>query len=250
MSQNPGSVAIVGATSTIATHVARLWAEQGVGSIVLAGRDGPALESLRDDLVARAPGCTVRVAVHQIADPSSIEAAADDVMASMPVSVLVAHGDLPDQEACQADPARLVAALQVNGVSAALWAEAVAARLGRQGGGSLVVLGSVAGDRGRKSNYVYGAAKGLLWHYVEGLQHRYAGSPVRIVLVKPGPTDTRMTAHLKARGANLAPPRQVAARIVRAAAGPAGVVYAPARWRLIMAVIRHLPAFVFNRLDI
>jgi len=116
--------------------------------------------------------------------------------------------------------------------------------------GTIALIGSVAGDRGRKSNYVYGAAKGLVTRYAQGLQHRFAGSGVKVVLVKPGPTDTPMTAHLKGQGAKLAPVESVAGQIVDGIAAGKAVVYAPGKWWLVMMIIRHLPAFVFNKMNI
>jgi short-subunit dehydrogenase len=116
------------------------------------------------------------------------------------------------------------------------------------GSGTLAIIGSVAGDRGRKTNYVYGAAKGLIDRYAQGLQHRFAGTQVKVVLIKPGPTATPMTAHLPQRG--LASAEAVAHRIVTAVAAGQPVVYAPARWWLIMMIIRHLPRVIFNRLNI
>ena len=103
-----------------------------------------------------------------------------------------------------------------------------------RGRGHIALIGSVAGDRGRKSNYVYGAAKGLVDRYAQGLQHRLAATDVKVLLVKPGPTDTPMTAPLKQDGARLA----------------SSELYTPGKWALIMLVIRNLPACVFNRMDI
>ena len=120
----------------------------------------------------------------------------------------------------------------------------------QQGRGSVVLVGSVAGDRGRKSNYVYGAAKGLVTRYAQGLQHRFAAGGVHVMLVKPGPTDTPMTAHLRGKGARLASPEEVAGCIVRGVARGSRVVYAPGKWWLVMMVIRHLPHFIFRRMDI
>jgi hypothetical protein len=114
----------------------------------------------------------------------------------------------------------------------------------------LALIGSVAGDRGRKSNYVYGAAKGMVTRYAQGLQHRFTGSAVKVVLIKPGPTDTPMTTHLKAQGAKLTPVEDVAKGIVNAINREQAVAYVPGKWRLIMSVIRHLPGFVFNKLNI
>jgi len=163
---------------------------------------------------------------------------------------MIAHGSLPDQVACQQDIDLVDQALALNGVSPALFAEAIAAAMIEQGSGTLVIVGSVAGDRGRKSNYVYGAAKGLLERYAQGLQHRLPGSGVTLCLVKPGPTRSPMTSHLVESGMPLADISDVANAIVKGVDKGRAVIYAPGKWALIMLVIRHLPRFVFNRLDI
>ena len=116
--------------------------------------------------------------------------------------------------------------------------------------GTLAVISSVAGDRGRKSNYIYGAAKGLVTRYVQGLQHRLANSNVHVVLIKPGPTDTPMTASLVAQGAKLASVESVALGIVTAIERKKTVAYVPGKWWLIMMIIRHLPSFIFNKMNI
>ena len=116
--------------------------------------------------------------------------------------------------------------------------------------GTIALIGSVAGDRGRQSNYVYGAAKGMVTRYAQGLQHRFADSAVKVVLIKPGPTDTPMTAHLKGQGAKLAPVESVAKQMVDGIAAGKPVVYAPKKWWLIMMIIRHLPGFIFNKTKI
>jgi len=168
----------------------------------------------------------------------------------LPDVVLIAHGSLPDQDACQQSLASACDALQINGVSPVLFAEAFASPMGQAERGTIAIIGSVAGDRGRKSNYVYGAAKGLVSRYAEGLQHRFAGTGLRIVLIKPGPTDTPMTAELKARDARLAPVEDVARSIVKRINRGDSVIYVPGKWRWIMLIIRHLPGFIFNKLNI
>jgi hypothetical protein len=120
----------------------------------------------------------------------------------------------------------------------------------KAGKGTLAIIGSVAGDRGRKSNYVYGAAKGLVARYAQGLQHRLAHSAVKVVLIKPGPTDTPMTAHLKASGVRLADAGCVATLIVRAIKSGKPVVYAPRKWGLIMYIIIHMPWIIFKKMDV
>jgi short-subunit dehydrogenase len=138
----------------------------------------------------------------------------------------------------------------LNGVSPALFAEAFVRKMLPNNQGTIVVLGSVAGDRGRKSNYVYGAAKGLVTRYMQGLQHRLAGSGVKAVLIKPGPTDTPMTASLKEKGAKLASVDEVAAAILVAVDKGMSVAYVPKKWWVIMMIIRHLPRFIFNKMNI
>ena len=116
--------------------------------------------------------------------------------------------------------------------------------------GTIAIIGSVAGDRGRKANYTYGASKGLLGRYAEGMQHRFAGSGVKIVLIKPGPTDTPMTTARKAQGRRLAPVAQVARETVNGIRRGRPMVYTPPIWWPIMLIARHIPRFMFNRLSI
>lgn len=242
-------IVIVGATSSIAEHCARLWASRGRVALTLVGRDAARLERVAADLRVRG-GATVTVRSADFSDPRAIRALADAVVAEgMPRQVLIAHGSLPDQQQCQRDLDAAHEALDVNGVSPVLFAEAFAGHM-EPVGGVITIIGSVAGDRGRRSNYVYGAAKGLVTRYAQGLQHRLAGSgsALKVVLVKPGPTATPMTAHLPQRG--VAPVEQVARLIVDGSKAGKPVVYAPGKWFVIMMIIRHLPAFVFNKMNI
>ncbi len=252
MSMERKKIAIVGATSAIAEHCARLWLAQGnVADMVLIGRDDARLQSLAADLRIRAPATSVHCAVGDLVALAGIEHLVQQVCAKgVPDVVLIAHGSLPDQAQCQIDLSSAAQALQVNGMSPALFAEAFGGRMMNARGGVLGLVGSVAGDRGRKSNYVYGAAKGLLARYAQGLQHRFAAGDVHVCLIKPGPTDTPMTVALKDRGAKLASVESVAAVIVRGMARRKPQIYAPRQWALIMMAIRHLPARVFNRMDI
>lgn len=246
-----GTIVIVGATSSIAEHCARLWLRHGAERLVLVGRDADRTEQLAADLRVRAPKASVSVVAADLLDAAAIRRTVDGIVAQgVPATVLIAHGSLPDQAACQQDLGAAAEALQVNATSPVLFAEAFAGAMQRSGRGRIALIGSVAGDRGRKSNYVYGAAKGLVTRYAQGLQHRLAGTGVRVTLVKPGPTDTPMTAHLKSQGARLAPVEAVAEAIVRGIERGAPEVYAPAKWLVIMMVIRHLPRFVFHKMNI
>lgn len=245
-------IVIVGATSAIAEHCARLWADEGKAEFILIGRWEERLQRVASDLGVRYPHSELTcLTVADFSDPLAIKACMDGVYAQGPIDLaLIAHGSLPSQTDCQRDLGLCRETLIVNGVSPSLWAEAVAGVMTQQNHGTLVLIGSVAGDRGRRSNYVYGASKGLVTRYAQGLQHRFAGSPVKVILVKPGPTDTPMTADFKAKGMKLASVEDVAKSIVSGVAAGKTVIYAPGKWGLIMMVIRHLPNIIFNRMNI
>jgi len=249
VSENKNSIVIVGATSAMAEHCARLWVAGQAIDLTLLGRNRAKTEAVAADLRVRSPQSTIRVMEANFGDPRQIRAAVDGIVAGgLPTAVLIAHGSLPDQQTCQDDLAMAAEAMYVNGISPALFAEAFAGHMQRANRGTLTIIGSVAGERGRKSNYVYGAAKGLVTRYAEGLQHRLAGTGVKVVLVKPGPTATPMTAHLPQRG--MAGVESVAAQIVAATAKGQPVLYTPGKWALIMLVIANLPRAIFNRMDI
>lgn len=241
-------IVIIGATSTIAELCARKWIAQRNVEMVLVGRDAQRLAMIAQDLGVRAPENRVDTAVVDFTDPEAIQQLAADICATgVPQVVLIAQGSLPVQLQCQGDIAACRDALEINGISPVLFAEAFAAHMDKADAGTIAIIGSVAGDRGRQSNYVYGAAKGLVERYVQGLQHRFYGRNINALVIKPGPTDTRMTAALKSAGARLADPADVATLIVDGIAAAKPVIYAPKKWMPIMMVIRLLPNFIFGR---
>jgi hypothetical protein len=248
---NKKRIVIIGATSAIAEHCARLWAKEAVVDLTLVGRDKAKIERVAADLRVRSPQSVIRVLEADFINPLAIRQLVDSIAADGAVhTALIAHGSLPDQAVCQQDLTACHDALSVNGVSPMLFAEVFVGHMQKANQGTLAIIGSVAGDRGRKSNYVYGAAKGLVTRFAQGLQHRLAGTGVRVVLIKPGPTDTPMTAHLKQQGSRLARVEDVARLIVKGVDQGKPIVYAPAKWALIMMIIRHLPNFIFNKLEI
>jgi decaprenylphospho-beta-D-erythro-pentofuranosid-2-ulose 2-reductase len=244
-------IVIVGATSAIAEHCCRLWAAEGPVEFVLIARDMAKLETIAADLRVRGPGVTVSAVKGEFHNPAGIKAIVDQAAASGAIDMaLIAHGWLADQSRSQSDLSFLNEALQINTVSPALFAEAFAQHFVTVGRGTLGIIGSVAGDRGRKANYSYGAAKGFLARYAEGMDHRFASTNVKIVLIKPGPTDSPMTADLKAKGKRVASTEDVARTIVAGMKAGKPVIYAPPIWRIIMLIVRHIPRFVFNKLSI
>lgn len=244
-------IVIIGATSAMATHCARIWVQRESVDITLVGRDLDKLERLAKDLRARNASSVVTVQLAGFVDASDIQVTIEAVTQQGNIDIaLIAHGSLSDQSACETDLVRCQIELELNGISPVLYAEGFVKKMLSANQGTVAVIGSVAGDRGRKSNYVYGAAKGLVTRYMQGLQHRLANTSVRAVLIKPGPTDTPMTAALKDQGVKLASVESVAADIVTAIEKGKTVVYTPGKWWLIMMIIRHLPVFVFNKMNI
>lgn len=245
-------IAIVGATSVIAQHCAHRWLEIAPAEITLVGRNLERLQRVANDLQVRSPESTIRVRTADFLKPASIQATADAICNPQHKLdlVLIAQGTLPKQARCQDDLAICQQALEINAVSPALYAEAFARHMHQVDHGTIILLGSVAGDRGRKSNYTYGAAKGLLERYAQGMQHRFAGTGVHVLLVKPGPTRTPMTSQLQDDLPKLAEPEQVARQIVRAVSAKKHTLYTPGKWRLIMGVIKLIPRIIFNKLDL
>ncbi len=245
----PRGVIILGATSAMAEATARLYAAEGA-RLLLVGRRADRLAEVAADLAARG-AASAEVAVNDLAHPHDAKAELAGMAARLgPVTdILLFYGVLGEQARAEADLAHARDVLQVNFASAAEWCLAAADLLEAQKQGALVVVGSVAGDRGRQSNYVYGASKAGLAVLVQGLAHRLAlrGGRARAVLVKPGFVDTPMTGHLPKGGPLWAKPDAVA-KVVRAAADKGGaVVYAPWFWRFILLVIRLLPEPIFHK---
>lgn len=246
----PRRIVIIGATSAIAQNCARLWATEGSAHFVLVGRSPEKLDATAQDLRVRGPEATVQVESCDFTDPEAITQLAKTLREQGPLdTVLIAHGTLPDQSSCQNHLTLARDAMTINGLSPAYFAEAFAGQMEDQAAGSLVVIGSVAGDRGRQSNYVYGAAKGLVERYVQGLEHRLAGTNVKLTLVKPGPTQSPMTAHMVGHD-RMAPLEQVAGDIVRGVKAKKRVIYTPHKWALIMLVIRNIPARIFGKVKV
>jgi short-subunit dehydrogenase len=248
-------IAIVSATSTIAQAAARNWAKsfnaasKGELEFLLVGRNQAALELVKADLLVRAPKAKASVVVLDMLEGKAIEEA---VLGFGQLDVaLICQGELTDQQSAQADSAVLENSVQINVVSAALFAEAIARKFEIQGYGKLAIIGSVAGDRGRKANYAYGASKAFLATFGQGLVHRFAATKVSVLLIKPGPTASRMTLTLPNPPAKLADPELVAGQIVKSVnSGKRGVIYTPPIWAIIMLIVRLLPSFIFNRLNL
>ncbi len=239
---------VLGASSAIARAFARAVAERGA-DVVLAGRDMEDLARSAADLSLRSGRRAMTLAFDAL-DPAAIDALRERCQALPPgrLHAFLAFAVMPDQEAAERDPELLRRMVEVNVSATASVLCALAPLLAARGGGRLVVLGSVAGDRGRAKNFLYGATKAAVAAVADGLRARWWREGVSVTLVKPGVVDTAMTWPLAAAPAPAAPPEAVAARALRAAERGAATVYAPALWWPVMLVIRLLPTAIFNRL--
>ena len=240
------STLIIGATSRIALATARELASAG-DRLYLVARDADALDRLARDLRTR--GAQVDTAVHDVNDTPSQDTVLETAWSTLGRvdTVLIAHGTLPDQAACERDIPRALAEFATNAAAGLGLALDIANRLERQGEGTLAVITSVAGERGRRSNYLYGAAKAAVSRLLEGLAHRFSGSRVRVLDIRPGLVDTPMTANFT-KGPLWASAEQVGGRIAKLLqAGAEGVRYVPRRWFWIMLIIRSLPRALLHR---
>jgi short-subunit dehydrogenase len=245
-----GSILIVGATSGIAQAAARCYASSGK-RLFLAARDAERLAAVAADLRARG-AAAVGTFVMDAEDPAQIEAMQEAAWADLGKidAALVAYGSLPDQSRASSDMAYLVEEFRINSESVLVCLAGLARRFQGQRGGVIAVIGSVAGDRGRASNYLYGSAKSAVHAFASGLRAQLRPDGVHVTTIKPGFVATRMTAHLNLPPLLNADPDDVARRIVIAIDRRRDVVYVPGFWRPIMWIIRHIPEAIFKRLKL
>jgi short-subunit dehydrogenase len=242
-------VAIVGATRGMGRALARRLAERG-DALFLLGRDEAELGRSARDLEARGAPLPVGQARLDLGEPAGFAAALDAADRALPrMDALVITGGLfARQDELAADPARLSALLQANFTGTVLLCQQAAERLAARGGGLICAFGSVAGDRARRSNYLYGASKAGLAVFLDGLDLAYRDRGVRALCVKPGFVRTAMTAGLPVPPF-AGEPDAVARRVVAAMDADRHDVYAPGVWRFVMLLIRALPRAVLRRVQ-
>lgn len=241
------SILVLGGTSDIGLAIAQRLAGPRSATVVLAGRDQTRLER---SAASVATGGTVETVEFDADDTDSHAAFAEKVFAERDFDVVVlAAGVLGDQEADEHDNRRAVEVLRTNFVGCASVALCVAQQLRRQGSGTLIVLTSVAGERVRRSNFVYGASKAGLDGFAQGLGDSLVGSGAKVMIVRPGFVVSKMTA-----GRDPVPfsttPDAVAEAVDAALRRGTEVVWVPAMLRLVMAVLRHVPRVIFRRLPL
>ena len=237
-------VLVLGATSAIAQQLARAYAERGA-ALFLVARNEQRLSAVADDLRVR--GAQVQTAVADLDDPAAHE---ELLAGAAPLEIVfLAYGVLGDARETERSAEAAEAVLRSNLLRPISLLTRAATLLEAQRGGCIVALASVAGDRGRASNAVYGASKAGLAAFLSGLRNRLARSGVRVITVKPGLVDTPMTGHLS-KNRLYSSPERVARDLIRAVDGRSDVVYTPWWWRWVMLVLRLIPEPVFKRLSL
>ena len=247
------NVLIVGATSAIAQAVSKqLLSNYNVDlNFIIVGRNNEHLRAISDDLMVR--GAKAVTCIYQdLSQASEMAMMIEQCWTSYGYLdiALLAHGSLPEQSDIQDNWDAVANAYNVNTLSYLAIMTALAPRFEKQRHGSLAIISSVAGDRGRKSNYIYGSAKSAVSLFAQGLRNRLFTSNIQVLIIKPGFVDTPMTASIEKNGPLWSSSEIVAKDIVTAIKKRKDVIYTPRFWQLIMLIIRSIPEAVFKRLSI
>lgn len=240
-------ILVIGATSAIAKATARLYAEAGA-ELFLIARNEERLSELVNDLDVRGAKISGHLAL-DLSKTAGHKKALEIALQSLDQIdlALICHGDLPDQTTCETNFKLAQKVINVNGLSTISLLTILAGIFKSQGFGSIAVITSVAGDRGRQPNFVYGASKALVSTYLQGLRGALLPHGVHVLDIKPGLVDSPMTAQLE-KGPLWSSPEVVAASIVKGIRKKRLVIYTPGYWRLIMMVVVSIPEFIFQRL--
>jgi short-subunit dehydrogenase len=242
-------ILIIGATSTIAEHCSKIWAQRE-DQLYLVARNEERLKTITADLklLGAKEVFSHRMDLNDIEHHAEMLDTAVEAMGGID-TVLIAHGTLPNQKACEQSIEKALAEIKTNAISTISLLTHIANIFEVKRAGTIAVISSVAGDRGRASNYVYGSAKAMVTAFTSGLRQRLHKSNVAVITIKPGLVDTPMTAAFK-KGMIWAKPAAVAATIIHAVDKKKNEVYVPAFWWPVMVIIRLLPSSIFKRTKI
>lgn len=243
------NILIVGATSAIATAYARLNTNRE-STFYLLARNTEQLTLLQKDLEVRGANA-VYTDTFDASKPETLAHIVDKAFDTIPTidTVLVAHGSLPNQTQCESDTDTLIRELNINATSTVVILTQIAARMETRQTGTVAVITSVAGDRGRQSNYVYGASKKMVSTYLQGLRNRLYKSNVHVVDIKPGFVDTPMTQEFD-KNFLWASSNKVAKDIDKAINRQYQTLYTPFFWRYIMLIIKNIPESIFKKMSL
>jgi decaprenylphospho-beta-D-erythro-pentofuranosid-2-ulose 2-reductase len=242
------NVLIIGATSAIAMEVGKLYAKRKA-NLFLIGRNEERLAAVAQDLQVR--GGNVQYQPFDLNQIDQHEALINFIKEYMPTIdvILIAHGSLPKQKICEGSFEATYQELMTNYLSTVSLLTYFANDFEKRKAGTIAVISSVAGDRGRQSNYIYGSAKGGLSIFLEGLRNRLTKFNVNVLTIKPGFVDTPMTQDFK-KGLLWAKPDSVAKKIVSAIDKKQLVLYVPYFWKYIMCLIKSIPEKIFSKMSL
>ena len=242
-------VLIIGATSAISEHCTRIWAARG-DALHLVARNEQHVQTIAADLKVRGASevTTNCTDLNETVKHEQLLDAAYDALGGVDI-VLIAHGTLSNQKSCQLSVHETLAEIQTNALSTISLLTLIANRFEANKSGTICVISSVAGDRGRASNYVYGSAKAMVTAFTSGLRQRLHKSNVSVVTIKSGFVDTPMTREFK-KGFLWAKPSAVAVKIVKAVDNKKSDVYVPVFWLYLMVAIKIIPSFLFKKIEL
>jgi hypothetical protein len=241
-------VLVIGATSMIAEYVSRELAQQGSSEFVFIARNKEKLKKMSSDFAIRFPSTSVKQLILSDTSAIAIEKLVDKAYSGVKFDLVInAIGDLGNEYELRENREKIPGFIETNVILHVSFVEAVIARAENFGTCTIAIFGSVAGDRGRSQNNFYGASKAYLDSYVQGLQQRLVKTPLEVLIIKPGPVATPMTAHLGNMRA-LANPSKVAKEITAGIHNGKSVIYTPKIWRIIMFIVKLIPAKIFNQL--
>ena len=242
-------ILILGATSAIAEQCARIWAEKGE-SLYLVGRNDNRLTAIASDLRVRGASKvdTLTLDLNEFDKHEEMLVNASRSMNGIDIA-LIAHGTLSNQGECEKSVELTMQEINTNALSTISLLTLIANEFERKQSGIIAVISSVAGDRGRASNYVYGSAKAMVSTFLSGLRQRLYKSNVTVVTIKPGFVDTPMTAAFK-KNLLWVKPKYLAQRIVSKIKESNSEIYLPYYWKFIAVVVKQLPNIIFNRLHL
>lgn len=240
-------VLIIGAKSDIAKEVAREYAKNGY-DLYLAGRDINSLDGLANDIQTRS-NVDIKLKELDLADFDAHESFYNN-LEEKPLGVVVVAGYMAEQKDCEQDFVKTLNTININYTGAVSLLNIVANDMEQNKNGFIVGVSSVAGDRGRKTNYIYGSSKAAFSTYLSGLRNRLFESGVKVLTVKPGFVATKMTQGLDLPEKLTAQPEDVAKDIFNAQQKGKDVLYTKGIWRLIMLIIKHIPEFIFKKMSI
>jgi decaprenylphospho-beta-D-erythro-pentofuranosid-2-ulose 2-reductase len=243
-------IIIIGATSTIANACAIIWAQEKA-KIFLVGRNATKLQQINQDLEIR--GASVKSYITDLNNfddhPKIISDALTFFEDKIDI-VLVAHGTLPNQQLCQEDPKTALQEFSNNCLSVISILTPLINIIEKQNHGKIAVISSVAADRGRQSNYLYGSAKSAVTTFCSGARARLSKAGAHLITIKPGFVDTAMTADLGLPKILVASPQKVASDICKAIEKGSNSIYTPKFWWLIMLIIKSIPESIFKKLKL